>query len=80
MKQAMTPRSLSTCSMQCASDGEFAAAVASAQQADATVILVGLDTTLEGEGHDRYSIDLPGMQVRDAICTHKGGGGKRKKR
>jgi len=40
----------------------ISAAVTAATQADATIILIGLDNTQEGEGHDRYSITLPGNQ------------------
>jgi xylan 1,4-beta-xylosidase len=40
----------------------FGAAIAAASSADATVIVVGLDTTQEAEGLDRYIIALPGVQ------------------
>jgi beta-D-xylosidase 4 len=40
----------------------FAAAAAAAAAADATIVAVGLDLTLEREGHDRYSIGWPGAQ------------------
>eukprot|EP00698_Gefionella_okellyi_P019880 TRINITY_DN6160_c0_g1_i1.p2 TRINITY_DN6160_c0_g1~~TRINITY_DN6160_c0_g1_i1.p2 ORF type:complete len:303 (-),score=76.42 TRINITY_DN6160_c0_g1_i1:34-942(-) len=41
----------------------FADAQAAAAAADATIIVVGLDQSQESEGHDRYSIDLPGLQT-----------------
>jgi hypothetical protein len=40
----------------------FPAACSAAQQADATVLIVGLDQTQETEGHDRILLDLPGVQ------------------
>ena len=44
------------------SKAEFAAAATAAATADATIIVIGLDQTQEREGHDRYSIALPGVQ------------------
>lgn len=38
------------------------AAVATAKQADVVVLVVGSDQSVEGESHDRTSIDLPGQQ------------------
>lgn len=37
-------------------------AVRAAEEADATVILVGLDKTVEMEGVDRQDLELPGYQ------------------
>jgi beta-glucosidase-like glycosyl hydrolase len=37
-------------------------AVKAATSADATVLIVGLDGTQEGEGHDRWALGLPGVQ------------------
>jgi beta-glucosidase-like glycosyl hydrolase len=39
-------------------------AVAAAKGADVAVLLVGIDATIEGEGHDRYNISLPGVQPK----------------
>merc|ERR1719258_684148 len=38
------------------------AAVKVAQDADAVVLMVGIDGSQEGEEHDRYNCTLPGMQ------------------
>jgi beta-D-xylosidase 4 len=38
------------------------AAVQAAEQADVVVLVVGIDTSVEAEGHDRTSLDLPGAQ------------------
>ena len=40
----------------------FKEAVAAAESADAVVLVVGLDQTIEREGKDRYSLRLPGVQ------------------
>eukprot|EP00252_Welwitschia_mirabilis_P004356 TRINITY_DN14694_c1_g1_i1.p1 TRINITY_DN14694_c1_g1~~TRINITY_DN14694_c1_g1_i1.p1 ORF type:complete len:790 (+),score=95.89 TRINITY_DN14694_c1_g1_i1:31-2400(+) len=50
-------------------------AVAAASQADATVIVVGSDLSVEAEGLDRTNINLPGMQPRlvlEATAASKG--------
>lgn len=39
---------------------DFAAAVAVAKSADHVLVFVGLDTSVEEEGHDRHNITLPG--------------------
>ncbi|CAA7393967.1 unnamed protein product [Spirodela intermedia] len=49
-------------SVPCASDDGFAEAVAIAREADAVVVVAGLDTTQEDEDHDRVSLLLPGKQ------------------
>jgi len=40
----------------------FAAAVALAQSSDYVVLMMGIDESVEGEAHDRTSIDLPYVQ------------------
>jgi beta-D-xylosidase 4 len=40
----------------------FQQAVALAKQSDAVVLVMGIDGTIEGESHDRTSIDLPTVQ------------------
>ena len=49
----------------------IAHAAALAATADATVLTVGLDGSLEGEGHDRFSIEFPGNQstLIEAVST-----------
>lgn len=37
-------------------------AEAAAKTADATVIVIGIDQSVESEGHDRTAITLPGLQ------------------
>lgn len=44
-------------------------AVALAAAADATVILIGLDSSVEGEQRDRYGIDLPGNQTELVLAA-----------
>jgi hypothetical protein len=50
----------------CAIDSQdtsgFAAAEAAAKAADAVVMIMGIDQTIEREGHDRDNITLPGVQ------------------
>ncbi|XP_059077277.1 beta-xylosidase/alpha-L-arabinofuranosidase 1 isoform X2 [Cryptomeria japonica] len=46
----------------CAGNGFLGAAVKAATEADATVLIVGGDQTLETEGRDRISLLLPGQQ------------------
>ena len=46
----------------CANTSGFAAATAAAADADAVVLFLGLDQTIENEGHDRSSLELPGQQ------------------
>jgi beta-D-xylosidase 4 len=50
------------CDIQCASNSGFAAATAAAQSSDMTVVVVGIDQTIEDEGLDRINITLPGLQ------------------
>eukprot|EP01136_Pigoraptor_vietnamica_P019600 Opistho-1_new@67390 len=40
----------------------FAAATDAASKADAVVVVLGIDTSVEAEGQDRTSIDMPGVQ------------------
>jgi hypothetical protein len=49
-------------SVACTDGSGFAAAVALAKSADVVVAAFGLDGTQEGEGHDRRSLTLPGLQ------------------
>ena len=46
----------------CADDKLFGAAVNVASQADATILVVGLDQTIEAEFKDRAGLVLPGRQ------------------
>ncbi|EGD77165.1 beta-glucosidase [Salpingoeca rosetta] len=50
------------CDVACKDTSGFDAAVAAAKEADAVVVVVGLDQGQESEGHDRTSITLPGHQ------------------
>ena len=43
-------------------ESDFGQAVAAAQQADQVVMFLGNDGSVEGEGHDRYHVTLPGAQ------------------
>ena len=44
------------------STANFSAAVAAAKGADAVVLAMGISGDIEGEGHDRMDIRMPGMQ------------------
>ena len=46
-----------------------AAAVAAAESADTVVLFLGLDQSIENEGHDRSSLELPGHQVELALTV-----------
>ncbi|KAB1213873.1 Beta-D-xylosidase 1 [Morella rubra] len=46
----------------CTQNGQFGAAEAAAQQADATVLVMGLDQSIEAEFRDRVGLLLPGYQ------------------
>ena len=46
----------------CISNHQFGAAEAAARQADATVLVMGLDQSIEAEAKDRLSLLLPGLQ------------------
>ena len=58
-------------SVACKDKGGFPAAVAAAAAADATVVVVGLDETIEDEALDRVTLTLPGNQsaLITAACT-----------
>ena len=49
--------------VKCSSSSGFAAATAAAKEADTVVLFLGLDDTIENEGHDRVSLELPGQQM-----------------
>lgn len=44
------------------SKADMAAAIVAAKSADAVVLAMGIDGSIEGEGHDRMDIHLPGQQ------------------
>lgn len=46
----------------CTQNGQFGAAEAAARQADATVLVMGLDQSIEAEFRDRVGLLLPGYQ------------------
>lgn len=46
------------------STSDFAAAVAIAKEADAVVLFLGIDTTIEREAYDRENIELPAIQMQ----------------
>jgi len=47
----------------------FAAATAAAAAADVVVLFLGLDDTVENEGQDRDSLELPGAQAQLALAV-----------
>ncbi|KAG8389552.1 hypothetical protein BUALT_Bualt02G0241100 [Buddleja alternifolia] len=48
--------------VHCANDALFGGAIAAARQADATVLVMGLDQSIEAEFRDREGLMLPGRQ------------------
>lgn len=48
----------------CKNDGSFSPAIQAAKEADATVIVAGLDLTVEAESLDREDLLLPGNQTQ----------------
>lgn len=48
--------------MACSANGLFGAAEVAARQADATVLVMGLDQSIEAEFRDRVGLLLPGHQ------------------
>ncbi|XP_065885783.1 uncharacterized protein [Dysidea avara] len=50
------------CDVKCTDDSGFKEAVTAAQNAQAVIVVVGLDQSQESEGHDRNDISLPGKQ------------------
>ncbi|XP_065885422.1 uncharacterized protein [Dysidea avara] len=50
------------CDVKCTDDSGFKEAVTAAQNAQAVIVVVGLDQSQESEGHDRSDISLPGKQ------------------
>ncbi|XP_043687886.1 probable beta-D-xylosidase 2 [Telopea speciosissima] len=48
--------------VQCKNDSLIFPAMEAAKNADATIIIVGLDTSIEQEGLDRIDLNLPGYQ------------------
>lgn len=48
--------------MACAGEQPVDAAVEAARHADAVVLVVGLDQSIEAEGRDRFDLLLPGRQ------------------
>jgi hypothetical protein len=51
------------CDINSSDKSGFAAAVAAAKAADVAVMFIGIDNTIEYEGMDRVTIDLPGVQL-----------------
>jgi hypothetical protein len=54
------------CQINSTSTAGFAAAVTAAKAADYVILFLGIDQTIEREGHDRIEITLPGVQERFA--------------
>ena len=51
------------CSVTDLSKAGFASAKTAAAAADTVVLFLGTDGTVENEGHDRDSLELPGVQA-----------------
>lgn len=61
--------------VKCGNDSRIEAAARAAEEADVTVVVVGLDQTVEAEGLDRESLTLPGFQeklVTEVVKAVKG--------
>ncbi len=61
------------CSLNCDSSDKFEGAVAAAQAADATIIVVGETADMSGEATSRTSLDLPGKQLDLVKAIHATG-------
>lgn len=57
------------CDVSCKETSGFAAATAASAAADATVVVVAIDETIEDEGLDRVNITLPGHQAALVTAT-----------
>ncbi|XP_073120866.1 probable beta-D-xylosidase 6 [Henckelia pumila] len=57
--------------VSCNSTDSFSEALSVAKQADYVVVVAGLDLSQEEEDHDRYSLLLPGYQIKlvDAVAS-----------
>jgi len=64
------------CGISSNSTAGFTAACQAAQSSDATVLVMGIDQSIEAEGLDRYQITFPGVQEtfiqRMVVCTPVG--------
>lgn len=71
LEKMATVNYVSGCDMAGSDTSGFAAAEDAAAKADATVLVMGLNGGQEGEGHDRTSIALPGVQGQliDAVVA-----------
>ncbi|KAF7804913.1 putative beta-D-xylosidase 2 [Senna tora] len=61
-KYASTIHQMGCVNVACADDKQFGGAVNAARQADATILVMGLDQSIEAETVDRTSLLLPGHQ------------------
>ena len=59
------------CQINSNSTSGFGAAISAAQSSDLTILVIGINTSIEGENHDRYSIGLPGAQSQlvEQVCN-----------
>jgi len=51
------------CEINLTDESNFYAACAAIKSADYGILVMGLNETIESEGHDRYTIDFPGVQA-----------------
>ena len=58
------------CDIDCTSTAGFQDAINTAKNADYVLLMMGIDRSIEGEGHDRTNISLPGYQqnLASEIC------------
>lgn len=61
------------CGMNDTSTAGFSVAVAIAKEADAVVLFLGIDTTIEREAADRENIELPAIQMQLLKAVRKAG-------
>ncbi|GAB9462521.1 Glycoside hydrolase [Globisporangium polare] len=61
------------CGMNDTSTAGFSAAVSAAKEADAVVLFLGIDTTIEREAYDRENIELPATQMQLLKAVRKVG-------
>lgn len=61
------------CGMNDTSTSGFSVAVSAAKEADAVVLFLGIDTTIEREAADRENIELPAIQMQLLKAVRKAG-------
>ena len=64
LRKAVNTSYAQGCDVSCSNSDGFPAAADAAAKADVSVVFVGIDQSVESEGHDRTSLSLPGARMR----------------